>query len=153
MNKLKVPKHYIPNSLSSKDRKRQKKELLRSRKLYKKKKYYTRKPMKSFKSKVSPHVLKARKMYKVESIKPSLKLAKATKCYLKGLKEIVKKGQGAYYSSGSRPNQSAESWGIARLASAITGGPSSKIDYHILKQHCKKDSKALKLAIVPKKYL
>jgi hypothetical protein len=153
MNKLKVPKHYIPKSLSLKDRKKQRKELLRSRKMYKKKKYYTRKPMKSFKSKVSPHVLKARKMYKVESIKPSSKLSKATKCSLQGLKEIVKKGQGAYYSSGSRPNQSAESWGIARLASAITGGPSSKIDYHILIKHCKKDSKALKLAIVPKKYL
>ncbi len=38
MNKLKVPKHYIPKSLSAKDRKKQRKELLRSRKLYKKKK-------------------------------------------------------------------------------------------------------------------
>ena len=65
---------------------------------------------------------------------------------LKGLQEIVKKGQGAYYSSGSRPNQTSHSWGIARLASAITGGKSSQIDFHILEKYCKSNSKALKLA-------
>ena len=54
--------------------------------------------MKSFKSKVSPHVLKARKMYKVNSIHPQ-KLSRA-KCSLKGLKEIVKKVKVLYYSSG-----------------------------------------------------
>ena len=53
---------------------------------------------------------------------------------------------GAYYSSGSRPNQTAESWGIARLGSAITGGPSSMVDYHILEKECKNDSIALKMA-------
>ena len=53
---------------------------------------------------------------------------------------------GAYYSSGSRPNQTAESWGIARLASAITSGKSAVIDYHLLEEGCKKNSKALKLA-------
>jgi len=40
----------------------------------------------------------------------------------KGVKQIVKKGKGAYYSSGSRPNQIPHSWGYTRLASAITGG-------------------------------
>ena len=44
-------------------------------------------------------------MYKIENIKPTKALAKASKCSLKGLKQIVKKGQGAYFSSGSRPNQ------------------------------------------------
>ena len=67
-------------------------------------------------------------------------------CSIQGLRQIVKKGQGAYYSSGSRPNQTAHSWGRARLASAITGGKSSQIDYHILKKSCKKGSKALRLA-------
>ena len=46
--------------------------------------------------------------------------------------EIVKKGQGAYYSSGSRPNQTGHSWGRARLASSITGGKASAVDYKIL---------------------
>ena len=62
------------------------------------------------------------------------------------LRQIVKKGQGAYYSSGSRPNQSGHSWGRARLASSITGGKAAAVDFHILEKTCKKGSKALKLA-------
>jgi hypothetical protein len=86
-------------------------------------------------------------MYKVDTIRPSLNLAKRTGCSQKALRKIVNKGRGAYYSSGSRPNQTAESWGIARLASAVTGGPASKIDYDILKDGCSKTSIALKKAI------
>tara|TARA_R100001463_G_scaffold43938_1_gene91440 strand:- start:58 stop:459 length:402 start_codon:yes stop_codon:yes gene_type:complete len=48
-----------------------------------------------------------------------------------GQQKIIAKGQGAYYSSGSRPNQTATSWGLARLASVILGGPSRKIDKDI----------------------
>jgi hypothetical protein len=62
------------------------------------------------------------------------------------LEKILSKGRGAYFSSGSRPNQSAESWGLARLASAITGGNASTVDYKILVEGCKPSSKALKLA-------
>ena len=62
------------------------------------------------------------------------------------LKKIVKKGQGAYYSSGSRPNQTAQSWGLARLASAITAGKAAAVDYNILEKGCKHNSKALTLA-------
>ena len=109
-------------------------------------KYYTRKKISSFKSKKSPHVINAMKMYKVDNLKPSKKLARKTKCSLKSLKRMMKKGQGAYFSSGSRPNQTAHSWGVARLASAITGGKASAVDYNILKDGCKPSSKALKLA-------
>ena len=35
-------------------------------------------------------------------------LSKKTGCSIKTLKKIVKKGMGAYYSSGSRPNQTRE---------------------------------------------
>ena len=147
-----IPKHYIPSVLTSKDKKKQKKEINKSRKMYKKKKYYTRKKVKSFKSKVSPHIIKAQKMYKVNKITANEKLAKKTKCSKTGLSKIVKKGKGAYFSSGSRPNQTGTSWGKARLASAITGGPSSKVDYHILHKYCKPGSKALRKAIKPKKY-
>ena len=62
------------------------------------------------------------------------------------LKDIVSKGEGAYYSSGSRPNQTAKSWGYARLASSITGGNASVVDMHILEKECSNNSKALKLA-------
>jgi hypothetical protein len=147
-----IPKHYIPNSLNATNKRKQKKELEKSKKMYKQKKYYSRKKIKSFVSKRSKHVIKAKKMYKVDMIGSNNKLAKATKCSKKGLEKILNKGRGAYYSSGSRPNQTAESWAVARLGSAITGGPSSKVDYHILVKECKKGSKALKLAIKPKKY-
>ena len=73
-------------------------------------------------------------------------MSKKTGCKVSTLRKIVKKGMGAYYSSGSRPNQTAQSWGRARLASAITGGPSSKVDIHELKNGCSKKSKALRLA-------
>jgi glutaredoxin len=141
-----VPIRYIPRNLTKKDKKRQARELKKSRRAYKKQQYYTRGKIKSFATKSSPHIRKARQLYKVNSIKPSQELAKATKCKLKGLKKMFQKGQGAYFSSGSRPNQTAHSWGYARLASAITGGKASAVDYHIIESNCRKDSKALKLA-------
>jgi hypothetical protein len=140
------PKRYIPKVLTRKDKQKQKKELEKSKQLYKKNKYYTRKNIRSFRSKPSKHIINARKIYGIENIKPSRELEKATGCSIKALRAIEKKGQGAYYSSGSRPNQTAHSWGRARLASSITSGKSAAIDYHILKEGCKKTSKALKLA-------
>ena len=62
------------------------------------------------------------------------------------MNKIVEKGQGAYFSSGSRPNQTAHSWGIARMASSITSGKAAAIDYNILEEGCSKNSKALLLA-------
>ena len=140
------PKKYVPKNLSKKDEKKQKRMLKLSQKLYNKKKFYIREKVKSFKSKKSQHIIKAEKVYNIKKIIPNKELSKKTGCSITGLRKIVKKGQGAYYSSGSRPNQTAHSWGRARLASAITGAKSSQIDYHILKKHCKKNSKALRLA-------
>ena len=139
-------KKYVPKSLTNKDKEKQKKELEKSKTLYKKKKFHTRKKIKSFKSKKSGHVLKASKLYNIEKISASKTLSNKTGCSITGLKEIIKKGQGAYFSSGSRPNQTSQSWAIARLASSITGGKSSVVDYHILEKYCSKNSKALKLA-------
>lgn len=127
---------YIPNSLNYYDKQKQKRELAKSKKLYKKNQYYTRKPLKSFQSKRSKHLKKVEKMYGIKQLKINDELVKKTGCSKKILKKIVNKGMGAYYSSGSRPNQTAKSWGMARLASAITGGPASKVDAHLLKQ-CK----------------
>jgi len=145
-----IPKRYIPKTLSKHDSKKQKKNIVQTRKLYKKKIYKNRPFLKSFKSKPSRHVVKAKKLYKVDKITPSKQLAKATKCSVKGLNRITKKGRGAYYSSGSRPNQTAQSWARARLASSITGGNASKIDYKILQEECHPSSVALKLAQRPK---
>jgi hypothetical protein len=41
---------------------------------------------------------------------------------------ILRKGKGAYMSSGSRPNQTPSSWAYARLASVLTGGKALKVD-------------------------
>jgi hypothetical protein len=48
-----------------------------------------------------------------------------------GRELIIKKGKGAYFSGGSRPNQNPFSWGLARLASVIMGGPARKVDQKI----------------------
>ncbi len=141
-----IPVRYIPKNLTNSDKKKQSNEIEKSKKLYKKKIYHTRKKIKSFRSKPSKHIVNAQKMYNIEKIIPSKNLSIKTKCKIKGLEEIFKKGQGAYFSSGSRPNQTAHSWGYARLASAITGGKSSAVDIKILEKYCNKNSKALKLA-------
>ncbi|MFY7728128.1 MAG: DUF5824 family protein, partial [Flavobacterium sp.] len=91
-------------------------------------------------------ILKAEKMYNVDTIGATRPLAKATQCSVSALKQIIRKGAGAYYSSGSRPNQTAQSWGVARLASAITGGKAAAVDYAILASGCKPTSKAFMLA-------
>ena len=147
VDKLNVPKrYYTSKNMTQKDTKKQKRQLRKSRKLYKKGKYHARPKVKSYKSRKSNHLNRLRKMYGVEKIGATSELAKKTQCSKEGLEQILSKGRGAYYSSGSRPNQTAESWAVARLASAVTGGNSSAYDYHVLKEHCKPSSKALKLA-------
>lgn len=143
---IKIPKRYIPNFLTTRDKKKQRHQLAKSRRAYRKGKYISRKPVKSFKSKRSHHLDNVEKMYGIKQIKLNKELSNKTRCKLSGLRKIVKKGQGAYYSSGSRPNQTAHSWGYARLASAITGGKASAVDYKILLDNCKNNSKALRLA-------
>lgn len=146
MNKTKVPIRYIPFRLTKKDKQKQLKMLIKSRKMYKKGNYFTRPKIASFKSKPSSHIRNAQKIYSIEYIIPSKRLAKATGCSIKALKQIVKKGEGAYYSSGSRPNQTAQSWGLARLASSITAGKSAAVDYNILEKGCDHNKKAFRLA-------
>ena len=100
----------------------------------------------SFHSKTSNHIENARKIYKMQNIIPSKELSNKTGCSLEALKKIVNKGEGAYYSSGSRPNQTAQSWGYARLASSITGGKAAAVDYDILESGCNHSKTAFILA-------
>ena len=85
-------------------------------------------------------------MYGVKNGAPSKHLAQATGCSIAAMKQIVRKGEGAYYSSGSRPNQTAQSWGIARLASSLTGGKAAAVDYRILESGCDPKKRAMRLA-------
>ena len=143
---MKINLRYLPKTLIKKDKLKQVKQLMKSKRLYKKGIYYTRKNLSSFKSKKSQHITNAINMYNVDKIGATTELAKATKCSKKGLAKIINKGEGAYYSSGSRPNQTSQSWGIARLGSAITGKKAAAVDFDILKNNCKSNSKALTLA-------
>ena len=143
---MKINLRYLPKRLTRKDKIKQSKMLMKSRQLYKKGKYYTRKVLSSFKSTKSPHVIKAMKIYNVDKIGANSKLAQATGCSKSALAKIINKGEGAYFSSGSRPNQTAQSWGIARLASSITSGKAAAVDYSILEKGCKPNSKALTMA-------
>jgi hypothetical protein len=146
MTKINLPTKYLPSLKQIKDSAKQVKMLLKSRKQYKKGKFFTRKKIKSYKSKPSNHITDARKIYGIENVTPNKELAKKTGCSLSALKQIVRKGQGAYYSSGSRPNQTSQSWGLARLASSITAGKSAAVDYDILEKGCDHKKKAFLLA-------
>ncbi len=143
---MKFPTRYLPPLLTTQDKAKQVRMLQKSKKLYKKGVYYTRKQVSSFKSKKSNHLANARRIYKVPNVLPSAELAKATGCSIDALNKIVNKGEGAYFSSGSRPNQTAQSWGYARLASAITGGKSAAVDYNIIEDGCDHRGKAYTLA-------
>ncbi len=131
------PLRYLPYRLSAANTRKQIKGLEQSKKDYKKG-IYTPRPKVHYPHKTSKFITLVGR-----SMKPSRSLARATRCPLRVLQAIVKKGEGAYYSSGSRPNQTAQSWGYARLASSLTGGKAAAVDYHLLKE-CK--GKVLRLA-------
>ena len=132
MGLRKFPKKYTAK-LSRKDKKKQLNQLKRSTSSYKKGKYMTRKKLKSFKERKSNWTEKFHKLYpKAKTLK---QIEKATGIPKKALMAVKKKGMGAYYSSGSRPNQTAESWGLARMYSYILGGPTRKVDHHITEKY------------------
>tara|TARA_A100000171_G_C2118216_1_gene139132 strand:- start:691 stop:1080 length:390 start_codon:yes stop_codon:yes gene_type:complete len=124
--KKKIPKQYLPDSLSKADRAKQKKSIEEGK---------ARPKVKSFKSKRSSHVERFEKRYgyKISNLtRISKEIISRT-----GINKILDKGMGAYYSSGSRPNQTARSWSLARLASVIMGGPARKVDADIWNKYKK----------------
>ena len=143
---MNYPIRYVPKSLTRKDRKQQMNMLKKSKNLYKTNKYYTRKQLPSYKHKKSNHIMNASRIYNIKKITTNKELALKTGCKLSALKQIVKKGEGAYYSSGSRPNQTPQSWGLARLASSITSGKSAAVDYDIINKGCNHKKNAFILA-------
>ena len=146
MKVIKFPIRYLPKGLSQTDTQKQIQMLRKSKKLYKRHKYYTRKNLSSYKNKKSKHLLRASRLYNIKNILPNKELALKTGCKIAALKQIVKKGEGAYYSSGSRPNQTPQSWGLARLASALTAGKAAAVDYAIIKKGCNHKKRAFILA-------
>ena len=142
----KFPIRYITKNITRKDKKKQLNLIIKSKKLYKNNKYYTRNHISSYKNIKSNHITNARKIYNIQNIAPNKELSLKTGCKISALTQIVKKGEGAYYSSGSRPNQTPQSWGFARLASSLTSGKSAAVDYNIIKNGCNHNKKAFILA-------
>ena len=130
--KRKIPKKYT-RGLSKRDSMKQSKYIRTARKSYKKSKYVDRPKLKSYKKKESGWTAKFHKRYPNAKTVPQI--ARATGIPAKALNAVKRKGMGAYYSSGSRPNQTAQSWGKARMYSYILGGPTRKIDNEITKKY------------------
>ena len=130
--KRKIPKKYT-RGLSKRDSAKQTKALRKARKSYKRGKYVDRPKLKSYKKKESGWTAKFHKRYPNAKTVPQI--ARATGIPAKALNAVKRKGMGAYYSSGSRPNQTAQSWGKARMYSYILGGPTRKIDNEITKKY------------------
>lgn len=90
--------------------------------------------VKGFKSKTSSWTEKFREKY--GNITKLDDIAKATGVPRKALSEVLKKGQGAYYSAGSRPGQSPQSWSRARLYGFLAGNEKvRKVDKHIIDKY------------------
>lgn len=124
---------YIPDTLTPSDRKKQIKSI---------KEGTDRPKLKSFKSKRSKWTVMSEKYFgknntgkKSISLKLSGGVKKRNDEIYQGLSEIYGKGVGAYYSSGSRPNQTPYSWAMARVFSVLFGGKSRNIDKDIVKKY------------------
>lgn len=119
-----IPKQYVPDSLTPAQKKKQIKSIREKK---------DRPKLKNVETKRSVHVVKFEKKYG----KKITDDAWISKNLLRraGIKQIISKGIGAYYSSGSRPNTTPQQWARARLASALTGGGASKTDKAILEKY------------------
>jgi hypothetical protein len=133
MDERKIPRRYLPKSLTEGDRRKQIKSILGQ----------TDRPiLKSFKSRSSPWTLYAKSYFgedKTSKEDMSKKLSKGNKKkekeLMKGFDEIFDKGIKAYYTSGSRPNQTPYSWAYGRLFSVLFGGKSRDIDKKIVDKY------------------
>ena len=124
-----VPKTYV-EGLKGYERQKQIKSIFEGKK----------RPKTSFKSKESSWTKKFSAKYgeQLDNMKggrSKKNIAKVTGIPFKAVNAVFKKGEGAYYSSGSRPGQSPQSWAYARLYSYILGGPARKTDKSITEKY------------------
>lgn len=123
-------KKYVPKTLTEKDKQTQKKSIREK----------TERPkLESFKSKRSPFVERFEKKYGFK-ITDKSKIAKSLMT-MTGINKVLEKGRGAYFSSGSRPNQTKDSWAFARLASVLLFGKAANVDRNELLKYGKGEIK------------
>ena len=125
---------YLPTSLSPSDRRRQLRSI--------RSKTILPRPKVSYPRRRSSYTLKFQKKYGKRSIEWIGKHLIRPQ----GILKILKKGRGAYRSSGSRPNTTADQWARARLYSVILNGPARQVDKDIWNKYRrrKKSSKKKK---------
>lgn len=147
-----VPGTYVPRYLPRATRRKIVRGLSKSRRAYERGKYVRRPSMRGVRRTGSRWTGRVRKLYRLPTGRLTLKrLRGATGCRTSTLRKIIRKGKGAYYSSGSRPNQTPESWGVARLYSALAGGPAAKVDFRELEAGCPGRGKTMRLARAARK--
>ena len=111
-----IPRRYLGN-LKGKERQKQIKSIFEEKE----------RPKTKARERKSSYTMKFNKKYGEEldgmkGKRSKRNIAKITGIPFKAVDEIYKKGEGAYYSSGSRPNQTPQSWGRGRLYAYIMGG-------------------------------
>ena len=112
-----IPKRYLPDTLKGKDRQKQIKSIFEGKD----------RPETKVKSRKSSWTTAFDKKYgkELDAMKgkrSKRNIAKITGIPYKAVDAVYKKGEGAYYSSGSRPNQTPSSWARGRLYAYIMGG-------------------------------
>lgn len=118
---------YLPKQLTPADRKRQARSIAQGT---------VRPHVESFKSRRSKHVRDFENKY-------NFKITDRRQIHRdlltdKGIEKVLDKGRAAYFTSGSRPNQTPESWALARLASVLLGRKSFEVDRAIAIKHGRK---------------
>lgn len=114
-----IPKKYLPDTLKGKDRQKQIKSIFEGKE----------RPETKVKGRKSSWTVKFDEKYgkELDAMKGKRNkrnIAKVTGIPFKAIDEVYKKGEGAYYSSGSRPNQTPSSWARGRIYAYIMGGKS-----------------------------
>jgi hypothetical protein len=134
MSNNKIPKKYL-KGLSEKDKEKKKENIKKTKEELKKgnkqkaaeiaKKRPTTKD-----NKESSNTIKFKKKFG-DDVKPNTKkFADKTGIPLSIQKEVIKRGKGAFLSSGSRPSVSSPTqWGIARLYAFYFKGISGKLNF------------------------
>lgn len=119
-----LPRKYVPASLSSRDRAAQIRSIRAKR---------ARPRVASFHPHKSGWTRRAHAFFKGDT---SLRnIARVTGASQAGIRAVLRKGRGAYYSAGSRPNQTASSWARARLYSVLFGGKARTVDRAIVAKY------------------
>jgi len=131
MDKSKISAKYT-SGLSESDKKKQIKSI---------KEQTIRPKLKSAKSRRSKWTILFDKEYgdrldKMKGKRSKRNIAKITGIPFKAIDEVYKKGEGAYFSSGSRPNQSPQSWARGRIYGYIMGNEKvRKVDKSITEKY------------------